>query len=137
MNVGKDTKIWHEEKSVILNCKIGDNCTIHAPVWIGNRVVIGNNCKVQAFCFIPEGVILGNNVFLGPNVTFTNDKRPPRGRDDWEQTIIEDDVSIGAGSVIVCGVRIGSGSLVGAGTTVFKSIPPKSVVVNEKTIKFL
>ncbi len=135
--IDETTKIWHLEKSVILDCEIGANCVIHAPVWIGNKVKIGDNCKIQAFCFLPEGVELGNNVFLGPNVVFTNDKRPPRGKDQWEKTIIKDNVSIGAGSVIVCGVTIGRNSLIGAGTTVFEDIPEYSTVVNEKKMRFL
>jgi UDP-2-acetamido-3-amino-2,3-dideoxy-glucuronate N-acetyltransferase len=77
MRAGKDTKIWHPELSVLLDCEIGDGCTIHAQVWVGNKVRIGDRCKVQAFSFIPEGVTIGNDVFIGPRVTFTNDPIPP------------------------------------------------------------
>lgn len=137
MKVGINTKVWHLEKSVILDCEFGDDCTIHAPVWIGNGVKGGNNCKIQAFCFLPDGVELGNNVFLGPGCIFTNDRKPPRGKEHWDKTIVEDDVSIGAGSVIVCGVRIGKGAMIGAGTTVFKDVPAGATVVNEKKMRIL
>lgn len=137
MIVGKNTKIWHEEKSVILDCEIGDNCTLHAPIWIGQNVKIGNNCKIQAFCFIPEGVTLEDDVFLGPNCVFTNDLRPPRGKEDWSNTLIKKGASIGAGCVIVCGVTIGENSLVGAGTTVFKDVPDNVTIVNEKKMRVL
>src|SRR5574341_1542464 len=105
MKTGKDTRVWHPQKSILLNCVVGERCTIHAPVWIGNNVIIGDSCKVQAFCFLPAGVTLGNHVFLGPGCIFTNDKYPPSL--DWLPTVIEDWVSIGAGSVILPGRHSG------------------------------
>lgn len=127
MKTGKDTRIWHPAKSVLLNCVVGERCTIHAPVWIGNNVVIGDSCKVQAFSFIPDGVTIGNHVFIGPRVTFTNDKYPPSR--DWLETVVEDWVSIGAGAVIVPGIKIGAHSMIGAGAVVTKDVPVGAVVV--------
>ena len=126
MKTGKDTRIWHPSKSVLLNCVVGERCTIHAPVWIGNNVVIGDSCKVQAFCFLPDGVTLGNRVFLGPGVVFTNDKYPPSR--EWLETVVEDDVSIGANATICPGVKIGARAFVGAGSVVTKDVPSDAVV---------
>jgi len=114
-------KIYHPEKSVILTDDIGRNSTIHAPVWIGERVHIGERCRVQAFCFIPTGVRLEDDVFLGPNVTFTNDKHPPS--DEWLITTVGRGASIGAGSVILPGVSIGEHAVIGAGSVVTKDVP--------------
>ena len=76
ISIGKDTKIWHPELSNIYgDGYIGDFCNIGAMVEIRSPQ-IGHRCKIQAFVFIPEGVIIGNNVFIGPNVTFVNDKFP-------------------------------------------------------------
>ena len=128
--VGNGTKIWHEHLSTILDCYIGENCIIHSHVWIGHGVEIGNNCKIQAFSFIPSGVKIGNNVFIGPRVTFTNDKYPPQtSSDKWLQTIIEDDVSIGAGAVILPGITIKSGARIGAGAVVTKDVQRSQLVV--------
>lgn len=113
--------IYHKEKSVILDCKIGENTTVHAPVWIGNNVVIGNNCKIQAFAFIPDGVTLEDNVFIGPNVTFTNDKHPPS--EHWSKTLVKMGAVIGAGTVILPGITIGEEATIGAGSVVTKDIP--------------
>lgn len=73
--------------------------------------------------FIPFGVKIGNGVFIGPRFCGTNDKRPPSPREQWENTIIEDEAAIGAGVTIVCGVRIGKGALIGAGSVVTKDVP--------------
>lgn len=126
MKVADSTKIWHPDLSVLLDCVVGERCTIHSHVWIGNNVVIGDDCKIQAFCFLPDGVILGNKVFLGPRVTFTNDLYPPSH--EWLSTVVEDQVSIGAGAVILPGVRICRGAMVGAGAVVTKNVPTGAVV---------
>lgn len=123
MKVGEGTKIWHPEKSVILDCEIGSNCTIHAPVWIGNGVLIGNNVKIQAFAFIPSGVIIEDDVFIGPHVCFTNDREPPQGKAFWETTLVKKGASIGANAVILPGLTIHTDALVGAGSVVTKSVP--------------
>ena len=127
--IGSGTKIWHREKSNIYgDGKIGDNCNIGALVEI-RYPNIGNDCKIQAFVFIPEGIIIGNRVFIGPHVCFTNDKHP-KAIGDWEllETIVEDDVSIGAGAVILPGITLGKGCIIGAGAVVTKSIPPGEIV---------
>ncbi|MEM2966934.1 MAG: acyltransferase, partial [Candidatus Nitrosocaldaceae archaeon] len=101
-----------------------------AFVYIEEGVEIGDNCKIRAFTFIPTGVRIGNNVFIGPRVTFTNDKYPRIGK-EWKllETVIEDDVSIGAGSIILPGIRIGTSAMVGAGSVVTKDVPARSVVI--------
>jgi UDP-2-acetamido-3-amino-2,3-dideoxy-glucuronate N-acetyltransferase len=112
--------IWHPELSVILT-EIPKTATVHAFVWIGKNVYIGEGCRIQAFAFIPEGVTLGDNVFIGPHVTFTNDKHPPSV--DWSETVVEDEVSIGAGAVILPGITIQAGATIGAGAVVTKDVP--------------
>ena len=120
-------KIWHPEKSVLLDFKIGENCTIHAPVWIGNNVVIGNRVKIQAFAFIPDGVTIEDDVFIGPHVCFTNDKYPPSS--NWSKTLVRNGARVGAGAVILPGITIGEGATVGAGSVVTRDVEPLSTVV--------
>lgn len=114
-------KFWHKHLSNIGLCTIGDGSTVHSHVWIGDRVNIGERCKIQAFVFIPTGVRIGNDVFLGPRVTFTNDKHPPSP--DWDITIVSDNVSIGANATILPGITIGKGAKIGAGAVVTKNVP--------------
>jgi UDP-2-acetamido-3-amino-2,3-dideoxy-glucuronate N-acetyltransferase len=94
---------------------------------IGADVTIGNGTRIGAQCFIPENVIIGDDVFIGPKVCFTNDKYPPAGKECWGFTYVEDHAAIGAGSIILPNICIGSKALVGAGSVVTKSIPPGEV----------
>lgn len=135
--IGVGLKLHHPELVNLYGCSIGNNCSIGAFTEIGKGVRIGNNCKIQAHVFIPPGVTIADNVFIGPMVCFTNDKYPRVGSlDHWElvETTIEDYVSIGANSTIICGVTIGYGSMIGAGSIVTKSIPPNSLVYGRAAI---
>lgn len=113
-----------ETSNISPNAKIGDGCSIHSHVWIGDEVEIGDECKIQAYVFIPNGLHIGSRVFVGPRVTFTNDKNPSV-KPGWKMshTFIGDDVSIGAAATILPGVRIGHGAMIGAGALVTKDVP--------------
>lgn len=56
--VGRQTIIYNPELSNINVCEIGDNCKIHAPVWIGDYVIIGNRVRIQAFTYIGMGSVV-------------------------------------------------------------------------------
>jgi UDP-2-acetamido-3-amino-2,3-dideoxy-glucuronate N-acetyltransferase len=130
-DIGDGTKIW-AFSHISKGSKIGKNCVIGENVYIGNNVIIGDNCKIQNNSLVYEGVILEDNVFFGPNTVTTNDFKPEVGG-DWKnngrfkQTIFRNGCSIGANSVIVCGVEIGENALVGAGSVVTKNIPSNSL----------
>jgi acetyltransferase-like isoleucine patch superfamily enzyme len=101
-------------------------------------VVLGHNVKVEAFAFIPSGVIVEDGAFIGPHVCFTNDRYPAAvganggllQPDEWEvvPTVVKRGASIGANATIVCGVIIGEGALVGAGSVVTRDVPPHTLV---------
>lgn len=128
--IGVGTVIWHN--CVLYGCRIGENCRIGSHVTIGEGVVIGDNCKVEDFAFIPKGVSIGNNVFVGPHVCFTNDTFP-QAQGEWKisETIVRDDVSIGANSTIMSGIILNKGARVGAGSVVTKGVPPDALVFGE------
>ena len=129
-NIGKNTKIWHFSH-IRENSTIGENVTIGQNVYIDEGVVIGDNCKIQNNVSIYKGVAIGNNVFVGPSVVFTNDLYPKVSgwsKDRIVKTIIEDSVSIGANCTIVCGIKIMSNSLIGAGSVVTKDVPENKLV---------
>ena len=129
MKLGERTKVWYIEHSNIGNCVVGDDCVLHSHIWIGDGVVIGNRVKVQAFSFIPPVVTIEDDVFIGPRVTFTNDKYPNVPGNPWSETLVKCGAVVGAGAVILPGLTLGKGCIVGAGSVVTKSVPPNQTVV--------
>ncbi len=122
----------------LYGCKIGDDVKIGAFVEIQKNVQVGDRCKVQSHSFLCEGVILESEVFVGHGVIFINDKYPRsttgsgsvQSEDDWSitQTHVKHRASIGSNSTVLCGVTIGEGAIVGAGSVVTKDVAPHTVV---------
>ncbi|WP_343636902.1 acyltransferase [Fluviicola sp.] len=122
--IGAGTVVW--QFAVILpQARIGTNCNVNCHTFIENDVVIGDNCTIKSGVYLWDGLRIGNQVFIGPNVSFTNDKYPRSKHypEAFQQTVIEDGVSIGAGSVILGGITIGKGAMIGAGSLLTKSVP--------------
>ena len=122
--IGEGTYIW-QFSVVLAQAQIGRNCNINCHCFIENDVIIGNNVTVKSGVYLWDGLRIGNDVFIGPNVTFINDK-VPRSKKYPEKfliTVIEDGASIGAGSIIMGGIKIAENSMIGAGSLVTKNIP--------------
>jgi acetyltransferase-like isoleucine patch superfamily enzyme len=129
-DIGENTIIWRPEfVNLYGDFKIGENCNIGAFVEIGPGVIIGDNVRIAAFCFIPSGVTIEDDCFIGPRVTFTNDKHPPGDKKDWSPTLIKKGAVIGAGSIILPGIIIGEGAMIGAGSVVTKDVNAGCVVI--------
>ena len=136
VKLGKDVAIF--EFVNLYGCEIGDESRIGPFVEIQSGVEIGASCKIQSHSFICTGVTIEDEVFVGHGVIFINDKRPRSTTDegelqtdeDWEliETVIERRASLGSGSIIMGGVRVGAGAIVGAGAMVTKDVAPGEVV---------
>ncbi len=127
--IGNDTKIW-QFCVVLKGAKIGSNVNVCSHCFIENDVVIGNNVTVKNGIYIFDGITLEDNVFVGPNVTFTNEKKP-RSKvypAEFPKTLIKKGASIGGGAVILPGITIGEYAMIGAGGIVTKDVPPYAVV---------
>jgi acetyltransferase-like isoleucine patch superfamily enzyme len=115
---------------------IGDDCSVgsNAVLEAGNRV--GNSTRIHSGCFL-EHTTLGARVFLAPHVVFTDDPHPmcPRYLECVLGATVEDDVSIGANATILPGLRIGAGSLIGAGSVVTKDVVAGSVVAGSPAVR--
>lgn len=120
-NVPNTTRVW-QFCVIFPNCVIGENCNICANVLIENDVIIGNNVTIKSGVQLYDGLEIEDDVFIGPNVTFTNDLYSKSGNKEYlmMKTKICRGVSIGANSTILPGVIIGENSLVGAGSVVTK-----------------
>lgn len=122
--LGEGTFVW--QFSVILpHAQIGRNCNINCHTFIENDVVMGDNVTVKSGVYLWDGLRIGDNVFIGPNVTFTNDKFPRSKKypEEFQQTVIENNASIGAGAVVLGGITIGENAMIGAGSVLTKSVP--------------
>ncbi|WP_090557802.1 acyltransferase [Pedobacter hartonius] len=122
------------------NVTIGGDCNIQDDVvfWVknpfsndnrivlGDRVFIGRNCEINCNSVIS----IGDDCLIGSNTIFADinhqiDKRYKINVQpvDKADIVLEEDVWIGAGCIILKGVRIGKGSVVGAGSLINKSVP--------------
>ena len=136
VKLGRDVKIF--EFVNLYGCEIGDESKIGTFVEIQRGATVGRRVKISSHTFICEGVQIEDQVFVGHGVTFINDRYPravnDRGElqteDDWNvvPTIVRKRASIGSGSTILCGVEIGEGAIVGAGSVVTKDVPAGSIV---------
>ena len=136
VRLGRDVKIYGFVN--LYGCTIGDESRIGAFVEIQRGVVIGAHVKVSSHTFICEGVTIEDNAFIGHGVMFINDRYPraanpdgsPQTGADWEciPTRICRGASLGSNVTVLCGVTVGEGAIVGAGSVVTKDVPPDTIV---------
>lgn len=136
VRLGKDVRI--ADFVNLYGCAIGDDSRIGPFVEIQKGARIGRRCKVSSHSFICEGVEIEDEVFVGHHVVFVNDRIPRaanpdgslKGEKDWVcvPTRICRRASLGSGAVILCGVTVGEGALVGAGSVVTRDVPPGTIV---------
>ena len=98
--------------------------------------------KISSHSFICSGVTIKDKVFIGHNVVFINDRIPKsvnkkgqlKSENDWklEKTLIEEGSSIGSGSIIMCGIKIGKNAIIGAGSLVLKNVSNNTLYINKR-----
>jgi UDP-2-acetamido-3-amino-2,3-dideoxy-glucuronate N-acetyltransferase len=129
-NIGIGTRIW-QYVIILAAARIGRDCNICSHCLIENDVVIGDRVTIKSGVQLWDGIRIGNDVYVGPNVTFCNDKYPKSRNSEFSrlQTWVGHGASIGGGATILPGVRIGANSMVGAGAVVTKEVPIGAIVV--------
>lgn len=142
---GKGIKIYNntifEGVQFMGKAKIEPYCRL-----IGDpEIILGNNFYLNAHCHFLGEIKIGDNVMIGPKTIIwgrdhgmelgTPMNKQPHKK---EPIIIEDDVWIGAGAIILKGVKIGTGAVIGAGSLVTKNIPPYAIALGSpaKVVKY-
>lgn len=136
VKLGKDAKVYDFVN--LYGCEIGDRTKVGTFVEVQKGAKIGADCKISSHTFICEGVTIEDGVFVGHNVSFINDKYPRstnadgsmQTEADWKvvTTLVKKGASIGTSTTVLCGVTIGEGAIVGAGSVITKDVPPHTVV---------
>ncbi|CAJ2502560.1 Uu.00g099540.m01.CDS01 [Anthostomella pinea] len=120
--------------------RVGTGAVVEAPfmcdygynITIGNCVFIGRNCTI----IDPMEISIGDNCYIGPNVslfggTLYTDPKKRQGSKSPHlggTIIIDDDVWIGGGAIILPGRKVGKGATVAAGAVITRDVPPFTVV---------
>ena len=133
-SLGKIHCEWPNKIQIGSNCTIEDNVVfkITKPfdeenyIQVGDRVFIGHACQFNC----NTKIIIGNDCLIASNTTLvdTGHEINRSAKINTQpcivgEIIIDDDVWIGTNCAILKGVRIGKGSIIGAGSVVNKSIP--------------
>ncbi len=132
-NIGNGTNVW-QFCVVLPDAVVGKDCNICSHCFIENKVVVGDRCTVKCGVQLWDGVTLEDDVFIGPNVTFCNDKHPVSRNKNakLEPVLIKKGASVGANATILPGVTIGEKALIAAGAVVTKDVPPNCVFFGNK-----
>lgn len=143
--IGSGSTIW-AFVHVMKGSKIGCNVNVGDHAFIEAGAIIGNNVTIKNQTLIWEGVQIEDDCFIGPRVTFTNDKYPrsPRmagsqrrysQKENWlTRTIVRKGCSIGAAATICPGVVLGAYSMIAAGAVVTTDVKPFALMVGVPAI---
>jgi acetyltransferase-like isoleucine patch superfamily enzyme len=132
--------------------QIGRNVTIKSGAVIvcsgvirnkGVGLTIGNGSAIGTFSYLAAqgGIQIGNDVIMGPGVmifsenhNYSDGEMPIKNQGETRsKVVIEDDCWIGAGVIILKGVRIGKGSVIAAGSVVKRNVPANSLMAGSPT----
>ena len=127
-----------DEATIGDNARIGPYARIRPGTTLADHVHIGNFVEVKAsefgsgskanhLTYIGDTTV-GRNVNIGAGTITCNYDGAHKHR-----TVIEDNVHIGSDVQLVAPVTIGKGADIGAGTTVWKDVPPGGLTLNDKT----
>jgi len=127
--IGQRSRIW-QFCVVLPGAMIGEDCNVCAHCLIEGGVTVGARVTIKSGVQLWNGTSLHDDVFVGPNVTFTNDLFP-RSRqrpEEFSRTTVRSGASIGANATILPGITIGRRAMVGAGAVVTRDVPAYAIV---------
>ncbi len=112
---------------------LGRGCTISKK----NDIVIGDRFFMGNYCHLASNIIIGNDVMFASfvacvggdhRIDFISGPIKESGRDEMKTTVIEDDVWVGHGVIIMHGVNIRKGAVIAAGSVVTKDVEENNIV---------
>jgi len=130
----------HERQTVLeqLLGRVGQNSIVESPFHCsyGRNIYIGDHVYLNVFCTILDcnEVHIGHHVMIGPAVQLSTAAHLLEAEariQGWEVAkpiVIEDNVWLGGGAILLPGVTIGRNAVVGAGAVVSRSVPANTVV---------
>jgi len=137
--IGEGTKIW-QFASVLRGARIGEGSSIGACAVVDGSA-IGPKARIGHGAQVHPGVFAGARLFLGPGAILCNDPWPWLGDREFVlddlltgrafSMMIFDDVTIGAGAVVLPGVTLAQGCIVAAGAVVTGSIPAGALLTRD------
>ncbi len=140
---GKNSRICRHTRMDVMpfnNFVLGNDSTIEDFTTVNNGVgdvLIGDRVRVGMSNVLIGPVTIGNDVMLAQHIVLSGLNHgyedisivPHQQPVTRKRITLEDEVWIGANSVVVAGVTIGKHSVIAAGSVVTKDIPPYSVAV--------
>jgi acetyltransferase-like isoleucine patch superfamily enzyme len=126
--IGERTRIW-QFCVLLAGARIGSDCNVCSHVLIESDVIVGSRVTIKSGVQLWDGLRVEDDVFIGPNVTFVND-RFPRSKaypEMFLSTTLSRGCSIGANATIMGGLIIGERAMVGAGSVVLTNVPADEV----------
>lgn len=135
------TEVALERQSLLqqLLGHIGQNSIIEPPFYCsyGQNIYLGDHTYLNFLCTILDNntVQIGNHVMIGPSVQIYTAAHPLQAEtrvQGWEiakPIVIEDNVWVGGGAILLPGIIIGRNAVVGAGAVVTRNVLPNTVVV--------
>jgi acetyltransferase-like isoleucine patch superfamily enzyme/acyl carrier protein len=134
--VGLGSRVWHQAQ-LADGVQVGSSCVLGKGVYLGTATRIGNRVKIQNAVQV-FGADIHDEVLLCPGVVIVEDHAPravtvtgaPQVAEDWtpRPVTVGRGATIGAGAILLPGIRIGAHALVAAGSVVDRDVPPHALV---------
>ena len=133
---GEDCEVW-SFAVICAGVTMGNRCVVGSKAYIGKGATLGDDVHIQDGAHLTEGITVGHRVFFGAGVLTTDDKYPRVNNPAYtkQPPIIDDDVAIGAGAVILPCVHLYRGCTVGAGAVVVQDVDEEAVMVGNPARK--
>ena len=127
--IGERSRIW-AFAHVLPGASIGTDANVCDHVFIENDVVVGDRVTIKCGVQLWDGLRVEDDVFIGPNVTFTNDPFP-RSKKTFAvlYTRVCRGATVGANATILPGLTIGPKAMVAAGAVVTRDVPANAIVM--------